>query len=100
MKNIEQQLIKAAQNAGTLLRENAFEFGKLEWKKLDDPVTSMDKEAEREIRKVLTKEAPGNFIGEEFGFENNSKERTYIIDPIDGTKSFILRDFISSVSIG
>src|SRR3989344_2487575 len=100
MENIEKALIKAGRTAGEILRKNSFSYGKLEWKKLDDPVTAMDKSTEHLIKKILRKEAPGNFLGEEYGFEDNKLDLTYIIDPIDGTKSFILRDFLSAVSIG
>jgi len=98
--NLEQALIDAANVAGKLLRENAFTYGTLNWKSKDDPVTAMDKAAERCIRNALRKASLCNFLGEEYGFEDNNAERTYIIDPIDGTKSFILRDFNTSVSIG
>ena len=49
---------------------------------------------------MLEELAPGNYIGEEYGHENRGASTTYHIDPIDGTKSFVLRDFESAVSIG
>ncbi len=53
------------------------------------PVTVADKATEAVIREGLAKHFPGEAIfGEEFGREGDS-ETTWIIDPIDGTRSFI-----------
>ncbi len=53
------------------------------------PVTIADKEAEQAIRKILEKERPKDSIqGEEFGTDNKDSEFLWVIDPIDGTKSF------------
>ena len=56
----------------------------------DSPVTLADKNAESLIRGELEKRFPGDAIlGEEFGEQAGSSEYQWIIDPIDGTKSFI-----------
>lgn len=55
-----------------------------------DPVTEADREAEQAIRALIRKEHPGHgILGEEFGSENASSESVWVIDPIDGTRSFI-----------
>jgi histidinol phosphatase-like enzyme (inositol monophosphatase family) len=55
-----------------------------------DPVTEGDREAERAIRALINKEYPAHgIIGEEFGAENTASEHIWVIDPIDGTRSFI-----------
>lgn len=55
-----------------------------------DPVTEADREAEQAIRALIRAEYPGHgILGEEFGAENASKDHVWIIDPIDGTRSFI-----------
>lgn len=97
--NIARAVIRAAAEAGALIRDSAFDYA-LEMKKKDDPVTTLDRSAERRIREVLDKLAPGNYVGEEYGRESHGASITYHIDPIDRTKSFVLRDFESSVSIG
>jgi myo-inositol-1(or 4)-monophosphatase len=97
---VERAMISAAWEAGKYIRQYAFDVEKVDYKKLDDPVTALDKAAERIIRDKLAYDAPGNFVGEEYGSKDNNSSRTYYIDPIDGTKSFILRDFNSCVSIG
>ena len=54
------------------------------------PVTAVDREAERAIRSILSSVRPNDgIIGEEFGNENVDAEFVWVIDPIDGTKSFI-----------
>ena len=54
------------------------------------PVTIADREAERAIRAIIEAERPDDGIyGEEFGTKNLDAEWVWVIDPIDGTKSFI-----------
>jgi len=55
-----------------------------------DPVTEADREAEVAIRALINAEFPGHgILGEEFGAENTDAEHVWVIDPIDGTRSFI-----------
>ncbi|MCB9421190.1 MAG: inositol monophosphatase family protein [Ardenticatenaceae bacterium] len=54
------------------------------------PVTIADRQAEQKIRELITKYWPEHGIhGEEFGKAPANSPYTWIIDPIDGTKSFI-----------
>jgi fructose-1,6-bisphosphatase/inositol monophosphatase family enzyme len=54
------------------------------------PVTAADREAEQAIRAILAETRPDDgIIGEEFGNTNTEAEYVWVIDPIDGTKSFI-----------
>ncbi|MCH8942705.1 MAG: histidinol-phosphatase [Bacteroidetes bacterium] len=56
----------------------------------NSPVTIADKKAEELIRKEIEKEFPTHgILGEEFGEINKDAEYKWVIDPIDGTKSFI-----------
>ena len=56
----------------------------------DSPVTIADREAEQRIRDELARRFPDDAIlGEEFGEQAGSSEYQWIVDPIDGTKSFI-----------
>ncbi len=53
------------------------------------PVTDADRSVERALRDLISRERPGDsVIGEEFEQTGNS-DRTWIIDPIDGTKNFM-----------
>ncbi|RVT43771.1 histidinol-phosphatase [Sphingobium algorifonticola] len=61
-----------------------------EFKADTSPVTEADRAAEAAIRAILEKERPGDgIIGEEYGAIREDAERIWILDPIDGTKSFI-----------
>lgn len=54
------------------------------------PVTIADKKAEETMRELIMKEFPEHgILGEEFGTYNEGAEYQWILDPIDGTKSFI-----------
>ncbi len=54
------------------------------------PVTEADEGAERLIREVIAGHFPDHgFYGEEFGRERVDAEVVWLIDPIDGTKSFV-----------
>jgi inositol-phosphate phosphatase/L-galactose 1-phosphate phosphatase/histidinol-phosphatase len=57
----------------------------------DSPVTIADREAEQAVRALLAQRRPADgILGEEFGSERLDAEFVWVIDPIDGTKSFIV----------
>ena len=54
------------------------------------PVTEADRAAEAAMRVILESECPDDsIIGEEFGTKEGSSKRTWVLDPIDGTVSFM-----------
>jgi histidinol-phosphatase len=56
-----------------------------------DPVTVADHAAEAVIRGEIARAYPGHGVrGEEHGEERGTSKYTWVIDPIDGTRSFIL----------
>ena len=56
-----------------------------------DPVTSADKAFEKFIRKEIKKNFPNHqLIGEEFGHKKSKSDFSWVIDPIDGTRSFVI----------
>jgi myo-inositol-1(or 4)-monophosphatase len=56
-----------------------------------DPVTTSDKAFEKFIRlKIKKKFTDHQVIGEEFGHKKSKSDFTWIIDPIDGTRSFVI----------
>lgn len=79
----------AAQDAGKRI---AHYFGRgvaVEFKADATPVTVADREAEDIIRATLQRAFPGHAIlGEERGREGDS-EFLWLVDPLDGTKSFV-----------
>ncbi len=55
-----------------------------------DPVTAADRAAEAAMRALIRKNFPDHgIIGEEYGSEHPDAEYVWVLDPIDGTKSFI-----------
>lgn len=55
-----------------------------------DPVTIADRKAEQAMRTLINATYPRHgIIGEEFGAENADAEFVWVLDPIDGTRSFI-----------
>jgi len=56
-----------------------------------DPVTVADRAAETVISEAIGRAYPGHGIrGEEHGWQQGASKYTWVIDPIDGTRSFIL----------
>ena len=56
-----------------------------------DPVTSADKAFEKFIRKEIKKKFPNHqIIGEEFGHQKSKSDFKWVLDPIDGTRSFVI----------
>ena len=55
-----------------------------------DPVTAADRAAETAMRTLIRESFPDHgIVGEEFGNERTEAEYVWVLDPIDGTKSFI-----------
>ena len=77
-----------AAEAGILPRYRARDFS-IETKSDETPVTEADREAEAAIKRVLRETFPDHaFYGEEEGREGEG-DFLWLIDPIDGTKSFV-----------
>jgi myo-inositol-1(or 4)-monophosphatase len=55
-----------------------------------DPVTAADRAAEGAMRALIARTFPEHgIVGEEYGAERADAEYVWVLDPIDGTKSFI-----------
>jgi len=55
-----------------------------------DPVTAADRAAEATMRALIKRSFPEHgIVGEEYGNEHTNSEYVWVLDPIDGTKSFI-----------
>lgn len=71
---------------GYFQRENL----KIEWKHDASPVTIADREAEQALRRHIRAAFPDDgILGEELGEHPGSSGYRWILDPIDGTQSFI-----------
>ena len=82
--------IDVARQAGDLAMQYFDTDFAVEWKKDNSPVTIADKRAEQLIRAEVKKHFPNDgFLGEEFGDQDSTSGFRWIIDPIDGTRSFV-----------
>jgi myo-inositol-1(or 4)-monophosphatase len=56
-----------------------------------DPVTVADREAEAAIRREIRRVYPDHgILGEEHGLDAGTSSYTWVLDPIDGTRAFVL----------
>jgi len=56
-----------------------------------DPVTTSDRAFEKFIRSKINKKFPSHqILGEEFGYKKSKSDFSWIIDPIDGTRSYVI----------
>lgn len=79
-----------AEMAGSVIRPLFRGDWDSETKGDSSPVTEADRAAEAAMRTILEKERPGDgIIGEEYGASNESAGRQWVLDPIDGTVSFM-----------
>lgn len=65
------------------------------------PVTIADREAEQALRAILAAERPDDgILGEEHGSVGLEREYVWVLDPVDGTKSFMIGRPIFGTLIG
>jgi myo-inositol-1(or 4)-monophosphatase len=77
-------------SAGKLTLEYYQSTVDVEQKADGSPVTIADRKAEEYIRRRIEEKYPDHdILGEEFGERTRGKNHRWIIDPIDGTKSFV-----------
>ena len=82
--------LRLADAAGDAIRPHFRSGVGVERKGDASPVTVADRAAEEAMRRILKAEVPRDgIIGEEFGSEEGTSGRTWVLDPIDGTVSFI-----------
>jgi histidinol-phosphatase len=92
--------LDAAQAAKELILSYYNGEFEIEIKTDQTPVTVADRGAERLIREKIAAAFPDHGIfGEEYGADNTDTEYLWLIDPIDGTKSFVKRYGMFSTQI-
>ncbi len=81
---------RLADAAGVAIRPRFRAEHGLETKADHSPVTLADREAEEAMRRLIIAERPmDGIIGEEFGVREGVGKRVWVLDPIDGTRSFV-----------
>ena len=85
-----QAALEAAQAAGEVIRSLYQKNITVKTKSDASPVTEADVRAEEVIKGILSERFPGyGFYGEETGKHSMGAESVWLVDPIDGTKSFV-----------
>ena len=93
--------VEIAHEAGRITLEYHLKNPDVELKADKTPVTEADHRAEEYLRKAITERYPKHgILGEELGEINPGARFRWIIDPIDGTKSFIHGVAIYTVLVG
>jgi len=77
----------AGQHTLTHFRQSGL---KVDSKQDDSPVTIADRETEQLVRKMLASRFPNDTLqGEEYAEQTGDSQYRWVVDPIDGTKSFV-----------
>jgi inositol-phosphate phosphatase/L-galactose 1-phosphate phosphatase/histidinol-phosphatase len=79
-----------AEQSGAILRRYFRQPIAVDDKSDASPVTIADREVEQTLRAAITQAFPDHgILGEEFGSHQTDADYVWVLDPIDGTKSFI-----------
>lgn len=90
MKHFLETALEAVSAASIPIIEHFHGSFEVEMKSDQTPVTIADREAEQAIRRVLRDAFPEHGIwGEEYGASDRESDYLWLIDPVDGTKSFV-----------
>jgi histidinol-phosphatase len=93
--------VETARQAGDLAKTIYDTVVQVEWKADKSPVTIADRNAEEFIRAAVKRHFPDDgFLGEEYGAEPSRSGFRWVIDPIDGTRSFVRHIPIWATLIG
>lgn len=104
MKNELQSAIDVAIEAGSIIMQYYKSKYEIRDKSYHNPVTTADNAADTFLKKTLTKQYPEyGWLSEETVDSKRrlSKQRTWVVDPLDGTKEFIegVDHFVVSVGL-
>ena len=82
--------LDATRAAGKIQLACRGRISRVETKSDASPVTEVDRKCETVIRDMLMRRFPADgFLGEETGRETGTSGRTWIVDPLDGTRPFL-----------
>ena len=106
MTNTFNEFVKFANNLADeseiIIKKYFRTFLNVDSKEDKSPVTIADKEVELKIREIIKTNYPEHgILGEEFDQTNIESEYIWVIDPIDGTRSFIAghKDFGTLIAL-
>ncbi len=82
---------RMADAAGEIIRQHYRQPFEVVSKADESPVTVADRGVEERLRAMIEDARPQDgILGEEFGTKPSASGLTWVIDPIDGTKSFVI----------
>lgn len=91
MNEFTELIHKLADAAGEIIHGHYRQSFDVISKDDDTPVTIADRRAEEVMREIIEKERPEDgILGEEYGIKDSQSGLTWVLDPIDGTKSFVI----------
>ena len=91
MQEFSELANRLADEAGDIVRKYYRKPFETVSKDDQSPVTIADKSIELRLREIIEEARPEDGIfGEEFGIKESQNGYTWVIDPIDGTKSFVI----------
>jgi inositol-phosphate phosphatase/L-galactose 1-phosphate phosphatase/histidinol-phosphatase len=92
---------RLADAAGEIQRRHFRQPVEIKLKPDASPVTQVDKETERVLRELIDQSYPDHgVLGEEYPPVREDAELTWVLDPIDGTKSFLAGMPVFGILIG
>lgn len=81
---------KWAQEAAIVAKQHFRQPTRIDFKSDESPVTAIDQLIEKNLKEAISNKYPNDSIlGEESGADQRSSNKLWVIDPIDGTRSFI-----------
>jgi len=90
MNEFEKVAVRAAKEAGNILKANLGKIQKVSGKDRKELTTNTDLESERKIVSIISSSFPNHgILGEEQGLQGNTSEYLWIVDPLDGTTNYI-----------
>ncbi len=82
--------LEAAQMAAAIQLEHLFQEKEIQIKPDQSPVCNVDKLCETQIIAILQRAFPlDGFLSEEMGAQQGTSGRTWVIDPLDGTRPYL-----------
>lgn len=101
MERIKETALRAAREAGALLRERLGKVKNIDYKGAFNIVTDVDRASERAILQILKADFPDfDILAEESGAQTSGSGCRWLVDPLDGTTNYAHAYPFFSVSIG
>ncbi len=101
-KSLKKAVLRASKESGKILHEMFWEHYKVSYKDPKNLVTPADRASEEAILSILREEFPDfNVLAEEEKYIDRGSEYTWVVDPLDGTTNFTMKNpfFCSAIAL-